>query len=157
MTYIKTAEGWLYLAVLIDLYSRRLVGWHIDDQMESELPLNALKMALKLRKYKSGLIHHTDQGSQYCSQIYQKELKKHELICSMSRAGQCLDNAVAESFFSSLKKELVYAKDLKYATKREAHQNVVDDLLWFNQERIHSSCQNKSPIHYENQMSRFLP
>lgn len=108
ITYIYTKEGWLFLSVILDLFSRRVVGWGMDKRITKELTLSALKMAIKHRSPKAGLIHHTDRGSQYASKDYQAMLKAHKMICSMSRKGNCWDNAVAESFFHTLKTEMVY-------------------------------------------------
>ena len=108
ITYVRTHEGWLYLATLIDLFSRRVVGWAVDDNMETDLPLKALQMAVGSRNVAPGLVHHTDRGSQYTSSAYQVALAKHAMVCSMSRKAECWDNSVAESFFSRLKDDLIY-------------------------------------------------
>jgi putative transposase len=105
LTYLWTQQGWLYLAVLIDLYSRKVVGWSIKQRMTADLVQDALTMAVWRRRPKPELIHHTDRGSQYASVAYQRELQKHDMICSMSRKGDCWDNAVVERFFRSLKTE----------------------------------------------------
>ena len=107
ITYVRTWEGWLYVAVLLDLYSRRVVGWAVADHMRTELALDALKMAIDLRNPAPGLVHHSDRGSQYASLEYRAELDRHGIVCSMSRKGDCWDNAVAESFFATLKRELI--------------------------------------------------
>ena len=113
ITYIPTAEGWLYLAVVIDLYSRKVVGWSINKRMTRQLVINALEMAIKNRNPKKGLIFHSDRGSQYASHDFQKELWKNGMRSSMSRKGDCWDNAVAESFFSTIKTELIYQNNYK--------------------------------------------
>lgn len=111
ITYIRVGQKWLYLAVVIDLYSRRVVGWSMDKRMKAALVCDALKMALYNRSYPKGVIMHTDRGSQYCSKDYQKLIKKHGFLCSMSSKGNCYDNAVCESFFHTLKVELVYQRN----------------------------------------------
>jgi putative transposase len=108
MTYIWTAQGWLYLAVMLDLFSRRVVGWAMSERIDRQLALDALGMALTRRRPPRGLIYHSDRGSQYASEDYQQLLAAHGIRASMSRRGDCWDNAVAESFFASLKPELVY-------------------------------------------------
>lgn len=148
LTYVWTAEGWSYLAVLLDLYSRRVVGWSFADHMRTELPLTALRRALDARQPGPGLIHHTDRGSQYASGNYQKLLLKHEVACSMSRSGDCYDNAVAESFFASLKKERLHRKH--FATRTEAYDAIANYIDGFyNPSRRHSALGYTSPIDYE--------
>ena len=121
-TFIATREGWLYLAVILDLYSRQVIGWSMSDRNNTELVQAALTMSVWRRGEISGVIVHSDQGSTYASGNYRKQLKECNLRCSMSRKGECLDNAVAESFFGSLKSELVHNED--YKTKREARQRI---------------------------------
>jgi len=118
ITYIRTKEGWLYLAVIIDLFSRKIVGWSMKSDMKTHLLLEALSMAIKGRKPKAGLIHHSDRGVQYASDLFQEALQKAGMRCSMSRKGNCWDNAVAESFFSTLKRELIYPHAVFSARKR---------------------------------------
>ena len=108
MSYVRTWVGWVYLAVVIDLYSRRVVGWSTADHMRTELPLDALKSASALRRPNKGLVHHSDRGSQYCSGDYQKFLEENQMKCSMSRRANCWDNACVESFFAKIKRELIY-------------------------------------------------
>jgi putative transposase len=122
ISYIWTDEGWLYLAVVIDLYSRAVIGWSIQPTMSRELVCDALKMALWRRGFPRGVLFHSDRGSQYCSHDYQKLLKGYGIICSMSRKGNCWDNAVAESFFHTLKTELIYTQ--RYATRKIAKQSM---------------------------------
>jgi transposase InsO family protein len=122
ITYIFTAEGWLYLAAILDLYSRKIVGWAMRDHMRTELPLAALTMAIQRQRPGPGLIHHSDRGSQYASDDYRHALADAEMVQSMSRKGNCWDNAPAESFFHTLKTELVHHKN--YATKEEAKRDL---------------------------------
>ena len=129
MTYVRSSEGWLYLAVVIDLYSRRVVGWAMDKQMKKELVINAYLMAYWKRKPKFGLIHHSDRGSQYASRRFQATLKSTRAMCSMSSAGCCYDNAVAESFFHSMKTEL--ARNRQYLTREEAKKDIFEYIEIF--------------------------
>ena len=155
ITYIWTAQGWLYLAVLIDLYSRRVVGWEASDNMESELCQEALRKAVILRSPSKGLIHHTDRGSQYTSTAYLSQLSQAGLHKSFSRVGDCWDNAVAESFFGTLKTELIY----RYVWKsREVVLAAIQDYIhnFYNPVRIHSANNGLSPIKAE-WLSYFSP
>ncbi|MDF1556480.1 MAG: IS3 family transposase [Deferrisomatales bacterium] len=148
ITFIATAEGWLYLAVLIDLFSRRIVGWAMDKRITRHLALRALHMAVQRRRPPRGLIHHTDQGSQYASGDYQKALKSYGMICSMSMRGRCWDNAVAESFFHTLKVELVY--DRKFASREQAMSAIFNFMeVYYNTRRTHSLLDYVSPAEYE--------
>ncbi len=148
ITYLWTQEGWLYLAVILDLYSRRVVGWSMSNRMTTDLPLEALRMAWWSRKPGKGLIHHTDRGSQYCSGQYQNELKRYNMVCSMSRKGNCWDNAVAERFFRSLKSERTDYR--RYATRYEASQDIIDYIsMFYNSRRLHSYLGYLSPIEFE--------
>jgi transposase InsO family protein len=149
ITYIRTLEGWLYLAVLIDLFSRRVVGWSMADHMRTELPLDALKMALGNRDTDGPLIHHSDRGCQYTSGEYQQILKRSEITSSMSRAGNCHDNAVAESFNGTAKTELFF--DRPIPETREAARIAVEDYieLFYNRERRHSTIGYLSPVEFE--------
>lgn len=148
ITYIATGEGWLYLATVIDLYSRKVVGWSMDDTMKVSLVNDALNMALKRRDPKAGLIWHTDRGSQYASYSHRDLLKEHHIIQSMSRRGNCWDNAVAESFFKSLKNELVYQSS--FYTKKQAKQEIFKYIEFFyNRIRPHSYLNGLSPVEFE--------
>lgn len=138
ITYIPTNEGWLYLATVIDLYSRKIVGWSMDDNMKTSLVNDALNMAIKNRKPPKGLIWHTDRGSQYASYSHKDLLQEHGVIQSMSRKGNCWDNAVAESFFHTLKTELVYHEI--YETKAQANQSIFEYIeVFYNRQRMHST------------------
>jgi len=148
ITYVWTLQGWLYVAVLIDLYSRRVVGWAASRRITRELALRALAMAVARRGPPRGLIHHTDRGSQYASGDYQDALRQHGMVCSMSGKGNCFDNAVAESFFATLKKELVHRRI--FFTREQATRELADYIEHFyNAERSHSAIGYLSPIHYE--------
>jgi len=148
LTYIPTDEGWLYLAVLLDLFSRRVVGWAMDKQMTRKLPLRALHMAIQRRKPKKGLIHHTDQGSQYASREYRCALDERGMICSMSAKGRCYDNAIAESFFHSLKVELVHGQ--RFASREQAMSAIFKYMeVFYNNTRLHSALDYVSPAEYE--------
>jgi putative transposase len=150
ITYIKTNEGWLYLAVVIDLYSRRVVGWSMGARMQTSLALNALLMAVWRRKPKAKVIVHSDQGSQFTSQEWQSFLATHNLKASMSRRGNCYDNAVAESFFHLLKTERIRRKT--YKTRELARQDVFDYIeMFYNPKRKHGNNGMLSPINYERQ------
>jgi transposase InsO family protein len=149
ITYLWTQEGWLYLAVIIDLYSRKVVGWSIKQRMTTDLVQDALTMAVWRRRPKPGLIHHTDRGSQYASVAYQRELQKHDMICSMSRKGDCWDNAVVERFFRSLKTER--SNHQLYRTRDEAKQDVIDYIeMFYNSRRLHSYLGYLSPNEFES-------
>jgi transposase InsO family protein len=148
ITYIPTSEGWLYLATVIDLYSRKIVGWSMDDKMKVSLVNDALKMALRTRNPQKGLIWHTDRGSQYASYEHKDLLKNHGIVQSMSRKGNCLDNAVAESFFHTLKTELTHHQI--YHTKKQAKQSIFEYIeIFYNRERMHSANDNLSPVEFE--------
>lgn len=149
ISYIPTLQGWIYLAVVMDLYSRRIVGWQMSDRMKQDLALNALHMAIVLRAPKAaGLIHHSDRGSQYCSSRYQMMLKQHGIIASMSGKGNCYDNAVVEAFFKTLKAELVWR--IKFKTREQAERIIHDYIVnFYNAKRRHSTLGNISPMMYE--------
>ena len=150
ITYISTKEGWLYLAVMIDLYSRKVVGWSMQKRMTKSLVIDALKMAINRRDPQQGLIVHSDQGSQYASHDFQKLLWQNKFKSSMSRKGDCWDNAVAESFFGTLKTELVYHS--KYQTRSQAKQDIFEYIeIFYNRNRLHSTLDYKSPEEYENE------
>lgn len=154
ITYIHTKQGWLYLATVIDLYSRRIVGWSMDDNMKTSLVNNALLMALQHRNPPKGLIWHTDRGSQYASEEHRKLCSQYGIIQSMSRKGNCWDNAVAESFFHTLKTELVY--QTTYQTKAEANQSIFEYIeVHYNRKRMHSANNYLSPVDYEEKMLRY--
>jgi transposase InsO family protein len=148
ITYIPTREGWLYLAVVEDLYSRMVVGWSMGATMTSRLVVDALEMAVQRRLPGAALVAHSDRGSQYASEHYQLLLAKHGIACSMSGAGQCWDNAPMESFFASLKKELVHHED--YATREEARASIFEYIeVFYNRQRRHSTLGYVSPAEYE--------
>jgi transposase InsO family protein len=148
ITYIWTAEGWLYLATLIDLYSRKVVGYSMSRHIDRQLVLNALRMATGLRRPGPGLLHHTDRGSQYASGDYQRELQSLGMVPSMSRKGNCWDNAVAESFFSSLKVEALH--DLSFPTREAARMATLEYIHWYNTKRRHSAVGYVSPDSFES-------
>jgi transposase InsO family protein len=148
ITYIPTREGWLYLAVVEDLYSRMVVGWSMADRMESRLVVDALRMAVARRLPGEGLLAHSDRGSQYASEHYQRLLAEHGITCSMSRRANCWDNAPMESFYATLKKELVHHED--YQTRAEARASIVEYIeMFYNPKRRHSSLGYLSPAEFE--------
>ena len=148
ITYIWTREGWMYLAAILDLFSRRVVGWSIEPYVDRTLALDALGMALRTRRPEPGLLHHSDRGVQYASGDYQKLLAEHGIDCSMSRKGDCWDNAVAESFFSTLKAELVHRTD--YLTRSQARASVFQYIeAFYNPRRRHSALGYVSPVQHE--------
>jgi putative transposase len=148
ITYIWTREGWMYLAVILDLFSRRVVGWAMDSCIDRTLAIDALSMALTTRRPKPGLLHHSDRGVQYASDDYQRQLRNHDIVCSMSRKGDCWDNAVAESFFSTLKAELVYRTD--FVTRSQARTSIFEYIeAFYNGRRRHSFLGYVSPVEYE--------
>ena len=153
ITYLWTQQGWIYLAVVIDLYSRRVVGWSIDRRMKKALVIRALMMAVNLRKPPPGLICHSDRGSQYASHDYQKLLKQHGMICSMSRKGNCWDNAPVERFFSSLKRE--WTGNRWYRTRQEAIVDVREYVaVYYNSKRLHSTLGYTTPMNYEKDLNK---
>ena len=148
ITYVPTGEGWLYLAAVEDLHSRRIVGWAMGARIDSRLVVDALEMAVARRMPGDDLVAHSDRGSQYASEHYQRMLAGHGIVCSMSRRGNCWDNAPMESFFATLKKELVHDED--YATREEARTSLFEYIEVFdNRVRRHSSPGYRSPIEYE--------
>ena len=152
ITFIATGIGWLYLAVLLDLYSRKVVGWAMSERIDQQLVLDALRMALARCWPRPGLIHHTDQGRQYSSAAYVEILKEHGMVQSMSRRGNCYDNAVAESFFSSLKNELV--NHCSFKTREEARTAVFEYIeVFYNRQRRHQSLDYLSPVDYERSIA----
>ena len=147
-TYIPTDEGWLYLATVIDLYSRKIVGWSMSSNMKAELVNDALLMALWKRKPSKGLVWHTDRGSQYASDSHLKIIKQHQIIQSMSRKGNCWDNAVAESFFHTLKTELTHQQ--KFKTREEAKHVIFEYIeVFYNRQRLHSANDYMAPAVFE--------
>lgn len=151
ITYVWTREGWLYLAVVLDLFSRKVVGWSISNRITTELISSALQMAIWRRRPRTGLIFHSDRGSQYCSNGFQKLLHDHHMTSSMSRKGDCWDNSVAESFFGTLKTECVF--DTVYATREQARRDLVDYIeMFYNSKRRHSYLGYLSPSEFEKMM-----
>jgi len=148
ITYIRTDEGWLYLATVIDLYSRKIIGWSMGTRLQTKLIVDAQMMAITKRNPPQGVIHHSDRGSQYCSDAYQNLLSKHGFICSMSGKGNCYDNAVMESFYHTLKVELVYGQ--RYLTRDKAQTAIFDYIeIFYNRQRIHSSLNYQTPEAFE--------
>jgi transposase InsO family protein len=148
ITYVPTHEGWLYLAVLLDAHSRRVVGWAMADHLRTELALDALAMALARRRPGAGLVHHTDRGCQYTAAAYRQALAARGVVASMSRSGDCLDNAMAESFFATLKAELV---DAQVWPTRAAAQTAIFEWLevFYNRQRRHSALNYHAPVTFE--------
>lgn len=151
LTYVPTRQGWLYLAVVLDLASRRVVGWATGDSLEADLALRALQRALGERRPEAGLLHHSDRGVQYACTAYRELLAAHGIEASMSRRGNCWDNAVAESFFATLERELIDRRD--WATRAAADQAIFDYIAaWYNTRRRHSTLGYHSPVQYERQL-----
>jgi len=149
ITYIPTDEGWLYLATVIDLYSRKVIGWSMDSRMKADLVNNALLMAIWQRKPEDGLVWHTDRGSQYASDSHRSILTQHHIKQSMSRKGNCWDNAVAESFFHSIKTESIHHH--RFKTREEARHVIFEYIeVFYNRVRIHSTNNYLSPVDYES-------
>lgn len=148
ITYIRTFEGWLYLATIMDLFSRKIVGWAMDDTITADLALAALNMAVHRRRPPRGLLHHSDRGVQYACHAYQKVLRKHGMVCSMSRVGNCWDNAPMESFFSTLKIECVYPRT--FLSRTQAMSEIFEYIeVDYNRKRRHSSLGSMSPEDFE--------
>ena len=148
ITYVRTWAGWMYLAVVIDLFSRRVIGWAAADHMRTELATDALKMALALRGDVHGVIHHSDRGSQYASNDYQDLLEAHGIACSMSRKGNCWDNAVVESFFKTIKSELIFRRP--WPTRAHANEAIADYIeRFYNSRRRHSTIGASALLQYE--------
>jgi len=151
ITYLWTDEGWLYLAVVLDLASRRVVGWCADRRLDHSLTLRALQMALRQRQPLAGALHHSDRGTQYASAAYQQLLAQQGLACSMSRLGDCWDNAVVESFFASLKTEL--AVDAHWPTRAVAYRELGEYIeVWYNCQRRHQTLGYRTPMQYEREV-----
>ncbi|MDD3267410.1 MAG: IS3 family transposase [Burkholderiales bacterium] len=148
ITYIRTNDGWLYLATVIDLFSRRVIGYKMSSRMTKDLVVSALLKALRLRKNPTCVIFHSDRGSQYASKEYKAMIASNNIRGSMSRKGDCWDNAVAESFFATLKKE--YISQTQFKTREQAKLGIFDYIeTWYNKERIHSYLNGDSPIEFE--------
>jgi len=148
ITYVATAEGWIYLAVVLDLYSRRVIGWSMGPRLNSTLAQEALSMAVKQRRHAGVVLHHSDRGVQYASADFQALLSGQRMICSMSRRGNCWDNAVVESFFKTLKVECVYRQRLQ--TREQARQTIFEYIeVFYNRQRLHSTLDYRSPVAYE--------
>jgi len=153
ITYVATDEGWLYVASVMDLCSRRIIGWSTADHLRSELAEEALLMAIRERCPKEGLLHHSDRGVQYACVAYQAILERHGITCSMSRSGNCYDNASMESFFKTFKSELVYQE--RYATREEARKSIHPYIeVFYNRQRLHSSLGYRSPAEYEAELGQ---
>jgi putative transposase len=149
ITYVPTHEGWLYVASVMDLFSRKIVGWHADSRMKKELVLTALDRAYQNQQPSGTVLHHSDRGSQYASHAYQKRLKKYRMHVSMSRKGDCYDNACIESFHSLLKRELVYLST--FFTRKQAKQKIFEYIeVFYNRKRIHSTLGYVSPLKFES-------
>lgn len=152
LTYVPTREGWLYLAVILDLATRRVVGWAMGRTLEATLATDALEMALARRRPGRGLLHHSDRGVQYACAAYREHLRSHGITCSMSKKGDCWDNAVAESFFATLEWELIQGAD--WHTRSEARRALFHYIeVWYNRKRRHSSLGYRSPADYEAQLA----
>jgi transposase InsO family protein len=148
ITYVATDEGWLYLATVLDLYSNKIIGYSMSDRINKQLVIDALTKALKARAYPSGVIIHSDRGSQYASNEYKSLIEKYDLIGSMSRKANCWDNAVAENFFGIIKKE--YISQMKFTTREQAKLGIFDYIeAWYNPHRIHSKIGYLSPNEFE--------
>ena len=148
ITYIYTQEGWPYLASIMDLYSRKIIGWCLRNRLTKELVMAALHMSIKQRKPSSNLLLHSDRGSQYASELYQTLLKRNGILCSMSGKGNCWDNAVMESFYRTLKVELIYQRN--YETRIEARRDIFEYIeIFYNRKRLHSFLGYHSPEEYE--------
>lgn len=151
ITYLETRDGWVYLAVILDLSSRRVIGWCADERLDQSLALRALDMALRRRQPQPGLIHHSDQGFHYATTAYQARLAAHGIVSSMSRRGNCWDNAVIESFFATLKTEL--AHDARWPSRPAAQRALTDYIEdWYNERRRHASLGNKTPAQFEREL-----
>ena len=155
ITYVPTADGWLYVAVVLDLKSRKVIGWGMEATLEQGLVSGALEMALGQRQPQPGLLHHSDRGSQYASRHYQELLQRQGITCSMSRKGNCWDNAPVESFFATLKKELVHREN--YRSREEAKASLFHYIeVFYNRQRRHSALGYLSPAEYERRLQQSL-
>ena len=150
VTYLKTGEGWMYLAIVMDLYSRRIVGWHISERMTTDLVANALTQAFWMRKPDKGLIFHSDRGSQYTSQQQRDLLKRYGMRASMGDVGACWDNAVVERFFGSLKHDWIFKQH--QPTREHMKNDVAAFMKYYNLERLHTANNDMSPINYETSL-----
>ena len=152
ISYVWTREGWLYLAVILDLHSRRVIGWAVSNRMKRDLAIRALNMAIAFRAPPKGCIHHTDRGSQYCSHDYQKLLRQHGFKVSMSGKGNCYDNAAVETFFKTIKAELIWRRS--WETRRQAEVAIFEYINGFyNPRRRHSALGWKSPVAFERKVA----
>lgn len=152
ITYVNTDEGWLYVAAVVDRWTRRCVGWAMGESLATSLPLAALNMALEHRQPPAGLIHHSDRGVQYASESYRRRLAAAGLVPSMSRRGNCYDNALIESFWSSMKRELVHR--VHFAARQEARAAIFEWIeIFYNRERLHSALGYQSPVDFETQLN----
>jgi putative transposase len=148
ITYVSTQEGWLYVASVMDLFSRKIVGWHVDSRMTKDLVLTALDRAYQQQQPTGSVLHHSDQGSQYASHEYEKRLKRYRMTPSMSRKGNCYDNACIESFHNLFKRECIYLSH--FTSRKQAKQAIFEYIeCFYNRKRIHSSIGYVSPVHYE--------
>ncbi len=155
VTCIATRTGWLYVAVILDLYSRKVIGWSMSEYNNTKLILNALDMAIIFRRPTGNVVHHTDRGGPYASEEYRKKLRTHDMTQSMSRKGDCYDNAVVESFFSTLKNELVLGEI--YKTREEARSRIFDYIeVFYNRKRLHQSLGYKTPVMVEESVSQLI-
>jgi transposase InsO family protein len=153
ITYVPTREGWLYLATVLDLGSRRCIGWAMHETLEADLTISALRMAIAARNPQPGLVHHSDRGSQYACKGYRDLLDAHAMIATMSRKGNCWDNAVAESFFATIEFELIMKHD--WRTREEASRTISRYLeIWYNRQRRHSTLGYVSPAEYERRLQQ---
>ena len=156
ITYIPTDQGWLYMSVVMDLYSRRIVGWSFHNKLDASIVTRALVMAISQRNAKPGLLVHSDRGTQFASDVFQKQLADNKFVQSMSRKGDCWDNAAMESFFGTLKQELVHR--VKYQTRRSAIQDIFQWIeTWYNRHRRHSYLGYESPDNFEKASLRPNP
>lgn len=150
VTFIPTRQGWLYLAILLDLYSRKIIGWAMSNRNDQQLTLHALQMAITHRSPKANLIHHTDRGRLYATDKYRALMQQHNIVPSMGRKGDCYDNAVSETFFSTLKNELTHYRN--YATREQARTEIFEYIeCFYNRQRIHQTLNYLTPVDYEKQ------